>query len=84
MEAVDTSWPRLTAMVSARAAEIKVKVLILVLLILIAMLVIPLLKNNACLLLVIGLKKRNLNLRNLLIILPKRTQKVPLSFTRPR
>ena len=76
MAAVDTSWPRLTAIVSAHAAEKKVKVLSLVRLIMIALLVIPLLKNNAysCPRLVIGLKKRNMNLRNLLIILPKRTQ----------
>ena len=60
MEAVNTSWPRLTAIVSAHAAERKVKVLTLVLLIMIAMLVIPLLKNNAysCPLPVIGLKEK--------------------------
>ena len=41
MEAVDTSWPALTAIVSAKVAEKKVKVQILVFLIMIALLVIP-------------------------------------------
>ena len=41
MEAVDTSWPALTAIVSAHATEKKVKVLVLVFLIMIALLVIP-------------------------------------------
>ena len=63
---MDTSWPPLTAIVSVHAAEKKVKVLILVRLILIALLVIPSLKNNAyrCPRLVIGLKKRNMNLKS--------------------
>ena len=41
MEAVGTSWPALTAMVSAHTAEKKVKVQILVFLIMIAKLVTP-------------------------------------------
>ena len=85
MEAVDTSWPVSTAIVSARVAEKKVKVLILVFLIMIALLVIPSLKNNAysCLRLLIGLSKKNGNFRNLQI-LQRKTQSVPLSLIRPQ
>ena len=79
MEAVDTSWPVSTAIVSAHVAEKKVKVQILVFHIMIVKLVTHWRKNNVCSYphLVIGLKKRNGYLRNLLT-LPERTPTVPL------
>ena len=83
MEAVDTSWPALTAIISVHAAEKRVKVQILVFLIIIDCQACNSLKNNVCSCpcLVIGLRKKNRSLRNLLI-LPRRTQTVPLSFIR--